>query len=323
MPPLLDPGAGDPIGPDELMDVLATTRADPRDEAGFAELGPWLARLGRNRRFLSDLAVAELESRCAGQRGNGYGAQVLMLGGNGGRTGDGRFAVRANFWPAARDPAVLASGEEAFFYGVPHDHHFPFLTWGYLGPGYWSDYWEADADGRDRRTGDPAGLAYTGRARLEPGRLMLYRAHRDVHAQRPPDAFSVSLNILGHDPAQLWRGQYRFDPDADRVAEPLTAAPSEALAMLAVHLGGEGGRALVAELARRHPAARMRRTALAALAAEEQDTDRRAALFAAAADDPDPDLRAAARACLDGSLPAGRDASASEQDVRRAGGARG
>jgi hypothetical protein len=54
--------------------------------------------------------------------------------------------LRANFWPAREDPVVRASGPAAFFYDLPHDHNFPFLTYGYLGPGYWSDYFEYDVD---------------------------------------------------------------------------------------------------------------------------------------------------------------------------------
>jgi hypothetical protein len=35
---------------------------------------------------------------------------------------------------------MRASGAAAFVYGLPHDHNFDFLTLGYFGPGYWSDY---------------------------------------------------------------------------------------------------------------------------------------------------------------------------------------
>jgi hypothetical protein len=277
MPPVLDPGAGDPIGLEELDDVLAASRVDARDEAAFASLGPWLARLGRNPRFLSDLAVRELESRHAGQAASAYGGQVLML-----RPPDGRFVVRANFWPAQADAVTRASGEAAFFYDMAHDHNFPFLTCGYLGPGYWSDYYEWDG-AADAQAGDLAHLRSTGRARLEHGQLRLYRAHRDVHVQLPPDAFSVSLNILGSAPGQVWRGQYRFDLGTDRVAEPLTTAPSEALAALAVLVpDGEG---VLRDLMRAHPSVRMRRTALDALATAAGDGDARAALFEAAAGD--------------------------------------
>ena len=287
MPRLIAAGEGDAIGVDELVDALETSGVDPRDDDAFAALGPWLARLGRNPTFLADVALAELESGFAGQRGNGYGAQVLML-----RPPRGRFTLRANLWPARADAVVRAGGPDSFFYDLPHDHNFSFLTYGYMGPGYWSDYYRYD--GAARLPGDPAGLVFEERARLEPGRLMLYRAHRDVHVQLPPDAFSVSLNVLGHVAGQSWRSQYRFDVAANRVAEGLTVARSEALLTIAAATGD--GLALAADLARHHPAPRMRLTALAAFAdAAPSPADAAALLERACADDDPLVARAAHR----------------------------
>ena len=278
---------------DELVEALDAADFDVRDQASFAALGPLLVRLGRNRDFLADLAIAELEQRCAGQAaGNSYGAQVLLL-----KPANGRYVLRANFWPARGDAVLDISGPAPFFYGLPHDHNFPFLTYGYFGPGYWSDYYEHDGDAVGL-PGEPVDLRFIGRDRLEPGRLWLYRAHRDVHVQLPPDSFSVSLNILAHDPAQPWHSQYRFDPAAGTIVEGLTVAPSEALVALAVHLGGGNGIDCAATFAQHHPAPRMRATALMALASAAPPGDR-ALLLERAARDPDPLVSGRARAALD------------------------
>lgn len=259
MPRLIDPGTGGAIGLDELVEALDAGHVDVRDEDAFAALGPLLARLGRNRDFLADLAIDELKGRCEGQhRGNGYGAQVFLL-----RPPDGRYVLRANFWPARTDPVVRASGTAAFFYDMPHDHNFPFLTYGYLGPGYWSDYFEYDVRAVTGLPGEHAGLRFVERARLEPGKLMLYRMRRDIHVQLPPDSFSVSLNILGADPAQPWLDQYRFDISRGVIAEGLTCTAAEALLAIAVHAAN--GADLAAAFARQHPCDRMRLTALDAL----------------------------------------------------------
>ena len=256
MPRLIEPGDAPAISLEEAVDTLATTTIDVADEDGIASLGPLLARLGRNHRFLGDLAIAELKDRHQRQRRNSYGAQVMML-----HPGDGRFIIRANFWPAQDDPLVRASGPAAFFYGFAHDHNFPFLTYGYAGPGYWSeDYEVADPDA-------PAPvLISTGRTRLAPGRLMLYRAHRDVHVQHPPEELSVSLNILAQHPGQKWRDQRHYDVANGTVVRAMTTTPSEALVALAVHFGGGNGLDLATTLATRHPSPRMRATAAAALA---------------------------------------------------------
>lgn len=256
MPQLIDPGEGDPITLTALNDALATTRVDARDEAGLASLGPLLARLGRNQSFLADIAITELKERHARQRASSYGPQVMLL-----LPGDGRFVVRANFWPARHDPLVRASGTAAFFYDFAHDHNFPFLTCGYFGPGYRSDDFELVGD-----PGQPGALRPAGQSLLAPGCVMLYRAHRDVHVQHPPDSLSVSLNILARDPAQLWRDQYHYDVTRGTILRAMTTAPAEALVALAVHFGGGNGIDLAATFARRHPSPRMRQTATAALA---------------------------------------------------------
>jgi len=278
MPRLIEPGAGGAIELDDLVEALDSTPFDARDEEEFAALGPLLARLGRNVDFLAELAIDELKGQCEAQhRGNGYGAQVFLL-----RPPNGRYVLRANFWPARTDPVVRASGAAAFFYDLPHDHNFPFLTYGYLGPGYWSDYFEYDVARLAGIAGEDARLRFVERSRLEPGKLMLYRMRRDIHVQLPPDAFSVSLNILGADPTQPWLDQYRFDIGRGVIAEGLTCTSAEALLAVAVHLGN--GEDLAAEFARHHPCDRMRVTALDALASAR--SERADALLEAAASSP-------------------------------------
>lgn len=256
MPQLIDDdGTTEAISLEELVDALAVTRADARDEAAFASLAPLLGRLGRNRAFLADLAIAELKDRHRRQNANNYGAQVMLL------HSDARFTIRANFWPAAGDPLMRTSGGAAFFYDFAHDHNFPFLTQGYFGPGYVSDDYVVDGV-----AGTTGSLRFAGRTRLEPGRLMLYRAHRDVHVQHPPEQLSISLNILARDPAQQWRDQHHYDVNSGAILRSMTTTPGEVLVALAVHFGGGNGIDLATSLAARHPSPRMRDSAAAALA---------------------------------------------------------
>ncbi|WHU01817.1 transposase [Sphingomonas sp. NIBR02145] len=290
MPRLIDPGTGDAIGLGDLVEALDANPVDARDEDAFASWGPLLARLGRNPDFLADLAIAELKANCSGQvTGNGYGAQVFLL-----RPPNGRYVLRANFWPAREDPITRASGPAAFFYDLPHDHNFPFLTWGYRGPGYWSDYYEYDVAPLAGLPGEDAGLRFVERSRLEQGKLMLYRMRRDIHVQLPPDSMSVSLNILGADPAQPWLDQYRFDIARGTIAQGLTVTAAEALVAIAVHLGN--GLDLAERFARDHPCSRMRVTALDALASALPGEA--ATRFEKAVDDPDRIVAGHARARL-------------------------
>jgi hypothetical protein len=291
MPKLIDPGEGAAITLDELVAALDAEPGDLADQARLAAFGPLLARLARNPDFLAEAAVAELKARHrVDSTIGGYGAQVLML-----RPANGRYVLRAKFWPAESDSVVRASGAAPFFYHHAHDHNFAFLTVGYAGPGYWSDVYEYDIDRVVGIPGEKVDLAFIERIRLDPGKVLLYRARRDVHVQLPPDAFSVSLNILAAEPAQIWRDQFRFDIATGTIAETLTVAPSEALVALAVHLGGDDGYDLASGFAARHPSSRMRVAALAALASAAPDRAAACNLFESAAGDVDPYVAGHAR----------------------------
>ena len=184
-----------------------TRRFDPADEDSFAAAGPLLKRLANNRDFLADIAVAELKDRCTRQSlENRYSSQVIML-----HRASEKYFIRANFWPSERDSVFKASGTSPFFYHVPHDHNFSFLTVGYLGPGYWSDYYEYDFEAVTGLPGEKVDLRFIERSRLDPGKVMLYRAHRDVHNQLPADDMSVSINIMHASPGLPFLNQYRFD----------------------------------------------------------------------------------------------------------------
>jgi len=221
-----------------------------------------LRQLGNNADFLGDIILEELKSRHEDvQDDNAYGPQAILLG----RAGRDCL-LRANIWPSVDEPMMRASGRAAFVYGLPHDHNFDFLTLGYFGPGYWSDYYEADYGAIAGYAGEPVALRPMGRHRLEPGRLQFYRAHVDVHAQWPPDALSVSINILHTGAGQGWLDQYQFDIARGQIAGQLAHGASEAFLRIAVGLGGAEAADLAENFARSHPSDRMRLHALDALA---------------------------------------------------------
>jgi len=275
MPRLIEGEAGAPIELGELIEALERGGFDPEDEDSLASFAPHLRRLAANRRFLGDLMIEELKRSCAGQlEANHYGAQVILLHG-----ASRKFLLRANFWPSAADSAVVSSGEQAFFYGVPHDHNFSFMTIGYVGPGYWSDYYEYDYGEVVGLPGEPVNLKFIEKARLEEGKVMLYRAHKDVHLQLPADAMSVSLNILETSHATTFRDQYRFDLDNRRIEGIMTRTSLEPMLALAAHFGGDEGLDLLVNFARSHPSDRIRWCALRARAAASPSLDERIAVY--------------------------------------------
>ena len=263
MPRLIEAESDESIELGDLVEMLETGGFDPEDEDNVASWGPALRKLANNRRFLGDLVVAELKESCAGQTArNQYSAQVVLLHG-----GSKKFLLRANLWPAASDSVVVNSGADPFFYGLPHDHNFSFVTVGYLGPGYWSDYYEYDYDRVLGYPGEKVDLRFLERSCLSPGKVLLYRKHRDVHLQLPPDEMSVSLNILAVSPTSEFRDQYRFDVKRSEVAGVINPSVLETLVRLAAHFGGDNGRDLIEDFAARHPSDRVRFAALQAQAA--------------------------------------------------------
>ncbi len=267
MPRVIDPvllqaeGAG-ACTLDECTAALESAGFDPLDEGSLLHAAGWLRRLGNDRDFLAGILIAELKQRHTEDDGrNTYGPPVVMLSPLG-----GEFFLRANIWPSRDEPLFRASGAGPFVYQLPHDHNFDFLTLGYFGPGYWSDYYEYDYERIAGAVGEPAGLRFVERARLEPGKLMHYRAHLDVHSQLPPDALSVSLNVMHAGGAQGWLDQYSFDTERNEIAGVLGPGASEVFMRIAVGMGGEAALDLAETFARSHPSERMRLTALEAQA---------------------------------------------------------
>lgn len=276
MPRVIDAGIEESWTLPELIDHLEAVGLDCRDEENFASFGPALKKLANNRAFLADLMIQELKDRCDDQvRDNQYSSQVVML-----HLSKSGYLIRANFWPAAEDSVIRHSGTDPFFYHVPHDHNFSFLTVGYLGSGYWSDYYEYDYGEVVGYPGEAVNLRFVEKARLERGKVMLYRAHRDVHLQLPADDMSVSLNILETSSGASFREQYRFDVETNRIAAVLTRTAIEPMLALAAHFGGEAGEDLLAEFAAAHPSDRMRWLALKARAAARPAIDDRLAVYA-------------------------------------------
>lgn len=273
MPRLIDPAKGPTLDLDEVAARLDESGVDLTDEGSIARCTDLLAGLQRNPDFLADRVIAALKASYADQLEiNRYSAQVFLLH----RSPRGYY-LRANLWPSVRDAAYTTSGPAAFAYGLPHDHNFSFLTTGYFGPGYVSDYYEVDPETVDGRLGEPVSLQFTGRSSLSQGKMMLYRAHRDIHSQLPPESLSVSLNIMDEGDHVPWRDQYIVDLEAGTIAKRPTLTSGEMLLRCAVHLT-DNGRDVAEQFAKAHLVPRVRANAIAALAAVEEGEGRAAVL---------------------------------------------
>lgn len=259
MPRDLKPLARTQLSLAECVARIDAMGFDAGDETSLHNAAEALAGLAANRTFLGDMLIDQLAGAMTGAMtgaATAYGPQALMLAGP--RNG---YFIRANIWPARGDPAYRSSGAASFVYGLPHDHNFDFLTVGYFGPGYVSDYWEYDYASVRGDVGEPVDLRFVERSALGEGRVLHYRGHRDVHCQHPPASLSVSLNICAAFPAQGWFAQYRFDTESGRIAGVLNPSSNEVMLRAGVALGSEHAQALARDFAGAHPSAAMRRVA--------------------------------------------------------------
>ncbi|QZD95912.1 transposase [Qipengyuania gelatinilytica] len=241
-------------GLEDCLEMLDAVPFEPEDESSLANGAVALKRLANNRDFLSDLLIEQLK---VGHKDGGiesaYGPQSIVLS-----RMRGRSFLRANIWPSEQESCFRASGADAFVYGVPHDHNFSFLTAGYFGPGYSSDYYEYDYESVAGYRGEVCDLRFVERTQLEEGKLMLYRANLDIHSQLPPESMSVSLNIMHIDPAQAWSDQYGFDLDSNAVTGVLNPTSTECFLRCAVGMGGEEALDFAKWAGREHPSDRLR-----------------------------------------------------------------
>jgi hypothetical protein len=250
MPMMIDNSSDQACALPECIAALGECGFDAEDPESAATAAGWLRRLANNRDFLGDLLVDRLAGRGGEEIASGYGPQAIVLS----RPRDNRPGaafLRAAIWPSPRDHVFQTSG-------AAHDHNFDFLTVGYCGPGYASDYYEYDYAGVAGFPGEDAGLRFVERSTLSPGKLMLYRKHIDVHSQLPPESLSVSINVMRLDPAQGWFDQYGFDLERGTVARWLNPLASEAFLRVAVASGAQGALDYAEWVGARHPSDRMR-----------------------------------------------------------------
>jgi hypothetical protein len=257
MPLVIDNPSDEACSLPDCIEALAECGFEAEDPESTATAASWLRRLANNRDFLGDLLVDRLAERGREDIASGYGPQAIVLS----RPRDNRPGaafLRAAIWPSPRDHVFQTSGAASFVYGAPHDHNFDFLTVGYCGPGYASDYYEYEYEAVAGYPGEEAGLRFVERSVLSPGKLMLYRRHVDVHSQLPPTSLSVSVNVMRLDPAQSWFDQYGFDLERGTVARWLNPLASEAFLRVAVASGAAGALDYAEWVGSAHPSDRMR-----------------------------------------------------------------
>jgi len=239
---------------------------DSRDEGSLCESAFMLKALSNNKDFFTNALNDELQNWEDFQGTNLYTAQTFTydIGGD--------FMVRANIWVhPAEIPQDQTWTNEMFYYLVPHDHNFSFLTVGYFGSGYETTIYEYDGGKVLGELGEKVDLKFLEHTKLSEGKIMFYRANKDIHSQSHPEEFSISLNLLAAPPEQGFKDQYCFDFDTGKISNDVatTNLTRMMLCKFSKYVGDGKSVNLLESIAERHPASRVRAEAYDSLASLE------------------------------------------------------
>jgi len=240
---------------------------DVHDQDSLAESASYLHRLSLDSTLLHPLIRASLvgADTIGVQEGNSYSDATFILA----RPKSGRFFIRANIWKVPKERAGSTDHDtQVYSYDLAHDHNFDFLTVGYCGPGYTTRTYEYDSRDILGVVGEKVGLRFVEETTLPRGKVMYYRKSRDVHTQKPPEALSVSVNLMVNATDQSRRQQYYFDTDAGSILGYTGGLISDRVSLIefAELLGEEAIEPLLA-LANRHLCHRTRAAAIRAVLA--------------------------------------------------------
>lgn len=214
MPLLIDQPPMPPLERAEFCERFRELKIKPGDDAALEAAAPLLSGLFANRQLAKEVAREALDNCLAGAISTVASPQTIKVA----DLGDGHY-LRMVYWPSKDDEFFSKADNSIFYYGKPHDHNFSFLTVGYDGPGYSSDYYEIPAGLHEWYPGCDVTLDHIGEKTLHFGSGMLYRRHVDVHSQKPPAESSISINIMS--PATIGPGssQFIFNADCTKVEQ--------------------------------------------------------------------------------------------------------
>jgi hypothetical protein len=227
-----------------------------------------LRALANDRGFLIEFYHKELRALADGNSPNLLSPQSMVFFRSPG------FFMRANIWmPENSDVSQRDNERKLYAYDLPHDHNFDFVTVGYAGCGYPTDLYTYDIAKVIGYIGEQVELEDLGRERLSPGRVMAYKANRDIHTQFEPEQVSISLNLIPILERLVKAPQYVFDPKQSRIVAGVSDQVGSRLFLLDFfrHMHDSNSIDLLEGILDRHPCVRTRGQALNILEAIEPE----------------------------------------------------
>ncbi|NEQ79292.1 MAG: HEAT repeat domain-containing protein [Moorea sp. SIO2I5] len=244
----IDSNVKESISLEEYLEFMEGS-LDPLNQDQVLDSASKLKALANNQQFLAEKLNQELRNWRDFQPNNAYSAQTLTLG-----RAKSCF-LRANMWAPLTKVENNHDWEKRLYaYSQPHDHNFSFLTVGYFGPGYKTVIYEYDPDSVSGYSGEKVNLRFLERTTLPQGKIMFYRASKDIHSQEPPEDFSISINLMIVSPEVSVRGQYWFDLDAGIIIRQVQNPASTRLMLcrLARYISNDETKDILNTIAKQH-----------------------------------------------------------------------
>lgn len=284
----------DAISIEEFCDEYRAQGLSSASPEGLKECAPLLRRLSNNKRLVVDHIRDALMQPIDARTRSVYSAQAMIMYRQNG------IYLRCAVWPGVEGDLYGVSSNRAFTYEFPHDHNFDFLTIGHLGPGYETTCYEYDYDVVDGYVGEQVDLKPLGRFRLNLDETHLYRGHRTIHVQHPPQSTSVSLNLMGTGIISAHTDQYIFDPSMQHISE--VATPNGLVHLLAIYTATEHVESsldMIDTIATNHPNGQVRAAAVRAIQGIACSPDIKESIYLRAMARGNPLVKRAAQTALD------------------------
>jgi hypothetical protein len=195
-----------PVAVEDLIDAAKKAYSGDNAVEAMLSVAEMFQGLAANREFIRDALLAEL-GRIAGERHlTSFAPQSFII------HRAYPFSLRLNLWlPPAGSARKVEQEARIYSYERAHDHNFSLLTVGAGGPGYRTRILEYDPRSIRGYAGERVEMTFLEDTMLPTGKAMIYRPHRDIHVQLPPEQPSMSLNLLIEEKALVEMPQYFFD----------------------------------------------------------------------------------------------------------------
>lgn len=210
---------------DDLTEHLRSIEGSDISDTGYQRIAEYLHKTSGELMFVENFIKDIFYSKDRTKVVDGYGESSLLLGGT------EKFAFRIVKWTTRQNIVAPDLDREGLVYDLVHNHDFHLITKGIHGDGYETDIYRCKPGEIVGAYDESVDIQYQGRLKLIDQSVIWYEQYSDIHAQYPPESFSISFNIIPRE-RNLRYGQFVFDRSTGRIKEFTRNGASRTLSLL-------------------------------------------------------------------------------------------